>query len=392
MKVVSVVGARPNFVKIAALTRAMRRQPTMVPVLIHTGQHYDDAMSGRFFAELGIAAPDVNLGVGSGTHATQTAEVMRRLDPILESLQPDVVLVVGDVNSTLAAALTAVKRGIPVAHVEAGLRSFDRTMPEEINRLLTDVVSDCLFVTEESGRQNLLREGIAPAKIHFVGNVMIDALETFKPRWQRSPIFERLGLTADQPYAVLTLHRPANVDAPGILMELLEALQALARHLPIIFPVHPRLAPRLAGQGNLSFVGAESGEPIPGKGIACLPPLGYLDFVALVSRARLVLTDSGGVQEETTVLGVPCLTLRETTERPVTVTHGTNRVIGTDPTRILEEALRTLNHPLRPAGSPPLWDGRAAERIVEVLLDLTRAGGVQARWIRPGATSAGRRS
>ncbi len=392
MKVVSVVGARPNFVKIAALTRAMRRQPTMVPVLIHTGQHYGDAMSGRFFAELEIAAPDVNLGVGSGTHATQTAEVMRRLEPILESLRPDVVLVVGDVNSTLAAALTAVKLGMPVAHVEAGLRSFDRTMPEEINRLLTDAISDHLFVTEESGRQNLLREGIAPAAIHFVGNVMIDALEIFKPRWQRSPIRERLGLTADQPYAVLTLHRPANVDAPGILRELLEALQALARHLPIVFPVHPRLAPRLAGQGNLSWVRAESGESVPGKGIACLPPLGYLDFVALVSRAHLVLTDSGGVQEETTILGVPCLTLRDTTERPVTVTHGTNRVIGTDPTRILREALRTLDHPLLPASPPPLWDGRAAERIVEVLLDRIRAGSVQDRGIRPGATSAGRPS
>jgi UDP-N-acetylglucosamine 2-epimerase (non-hydrolysing) len=392
VKVVSVVGARPNFVKIAALTRAMRRQPTMVPVLIHTGQHYGDAMSGRFFAELEIAAPDVNLGVGSGTHATQTAEVMRRLEPILESLRPDVVLVVGDVNSTLAAALTAVKLGIPVAHVEAGLRSFDRTMPEEINRLLTDAISDHLFVTEESGRQNLLREGIAPATIHFVGNVMIDALETFKPRWQRSPILDRLGLTADQPYAVLTLHRPANVDAPGILRELLEALQALARHLPIVFPVHPRIEPRLARQGNLSWVRAESGESVPGKGIACLPPLGYLDFIALVSRARLVLTDSGGVQEETTILGVPCLTLRDTTERPVTVTHGTNRVIGTDPTRILHEALRTLDHPLRPASPPPLWDGRAAERIVEILLDRTRAGSVQDRWIRPGATSAGRPS
>jgi UDP-N-acetylglucosamine 2-epimerase (non-hydrolysing) len=368
MKIVSVVGARPNFVKIAALTRAMRREPTIVPIVVHTGQHYDDSMSGRFFGELEIAAPEVNLGVGSGTHATQTAEVMRRLEPVLDSLAPDVVLVVGDVNSTLAAALTAVKLGIPVAHVEAGLRSFDRTMPEEINRLLTDAIADLLFVTEESGRHNLLREGVAPGKIHFVGNVMIDALEAFRPGWQSSPIVDRLGLGADRPYAVLTLHRPANVDDPRILSELLDALGALARHLPIVFPVHPRLKPRLSRQGNLFWLASEASEPLPGKGIACLPPLGYLDFVALMSRARLVLTDSGGVQEETTILGVPCLTLRETTERPVTVTQGTNRVVGTDPERVLEEALRTLDDPPEPAGRPPLWDGRAAERIVGILI------------------------
>ena len=389
MKIANVVGARPNFVKLAPLTRAMRRQPTIAPILIHTGQHYDDAMSGRFFAELEIAAPDVNLGVGAGSHATQTAEVMRRLEPVLESQRPDLVLVVGDVNSTLAAALTAVKLGLPVAHVEAGLRSFDRTMPEEINRLLTDAVATFLFVTEESGRRNLVREGIAPGKIHFVGNVMIDALQAFKPRWRASSIFSRLGLTTAQPYAVLTLHRPSNVDDPRTLTDLLDALQALARHLPIVFPVHPRVPPRPARQGNLAWGGADTGEPLPSKGIVCLPPLGYLDFVALVSRARLVLTDSGGVQEEATILGVPCLTLRETTERPVTVTHGTNRVIGTDPTRILHEALRTLNHPPLSPGPPPLWDGRAAERIVDVLLDGGRAGGGRAGWTPAGATRTG---
>lgn len=369
MKILSIVGARPNFVKIAPLMREMRRHPSITPILVHTGQHYDGAMSGQFFTDLAIPPPDFNLDVGSGSHATQTAEVMRRVEPVLQSLQPDVVLVVGDVNSTLAAALTAVKLGISVAHVEAGLRSFDRAMPEEINRLLTDTIADLLFVTEESGCQNLLREGIAREKIHFVGNVMIDALEAFKPRWQRSAIVERLGLSSTQPYAVLTLHRPSNVDDSGTLMQLLDALQAVACQLPILFPAHSRIQPQLLRHKNLFWLRTESGEPLPSRGITCLPPLGYLDFVALMSRARLVLTDSGGIQEETTILGVPCLTLRETTERPVTVTHGTNRVIGTNPGRIRHEAFRTLEHPPRPSGAPPLWDGRAAERIVQILLE-----------------------
>ncbi|MBI4271504.1 MAG: UDP-N-acetylglucosamine 2-epimerase (non-hydrolyzing) [Candidatus Rokubacteria bacterium] len=363
MKVVNVVGARPNFVKIAPLIGAMRRSSELASVLVHTGQHYDPTMSERFFADLEIPPPDVNLSVGSGSHAIQTAEIMCRLEPVLEAHRPDVVLVVGDVNSTLAAALTAAKLGIPIAHVEAGLRSFDRSMPEEINRVLTDALADLLFVTEGSGCQNLLREGVAREKIHFVGNVMIDALEASRTRWQASSVFERLGIESEQPYAVLTLHRPANVDDPGDLTELLDALQALARHVPIVFPVHPRIAPRLSRYGT---------EPVRGKGITCLPPLGYLDFIALVSRARLVLTDSGGVQEETTILGVPCLTLRETTERPVTVTNGTNRVVGTDPGRILREALRTLADPPPPSEPPPFWDGRAAERIVGVLLGQAR--------------------
>ncbi len=368
MKIVNVVGARPNFVKIAPLLREMRRRPEIAPILVHTGQHYDGAMSEQFFTELDIQAPDHHLGVGSGTHAVQTAEVMRRLEPILEATRQDLVLVVGDVNSTLAAALTAVKLGIPVAHVEAGLRAFDRTMPEEINRLLTDAIADLLFVTEESGRTNLLREGIAPEKIHFVGNVMIDALEASRPRWQHSSVIRRLGVSVGQPYAVLTLHRPSNVDDPARLEALLEALHGLARHLPILFPVHPRVGPRLRGREELSWKAPGSREPLPAKGIVCLDPVGYLDFIALTSRARLVLTDSGGIQEETTILGIPCLTLRETTERPVTVTHGTNRVVGTDPRRILEEALRVLEDPPVPTGRPPLWDGRAAPRIVEVIL------------------------
>ncbi len=369
MRIVNVVGARPNFVKIAPLVRAMSRRTDIVPVLVHTGQHYDAPMSAQFFSDLEIRPPDFNLGVGSGSHAVQTAEVMQRLEPILQTTRPDLLLVVGDVNSTLAAALTAAKLGIRVAHVEAGLRSFDRTMPEEINRRLTDAVADFLFVTEDSGQENLLREGIEPEKIHFVGNIMIDALQTFRPHWEASTVFRRLGLDPGSPYAVLTLHRPANVDDPLILMNFLEAFHALARHLPIVFPVHPRLRHQLLRQGYMSLTKPDSGEPIHRKGIIFLDPLGYLDFIALMSRARLVLSDSGGIQEETTILGVPCLTLRDTTERPVTITHGTNRVIGSDPGRILDEALRTLDHPPRPNGSPPLWDGQTAGRIVKILAD-----------------------
>jgi UDP-N-acetylglucosamine 2-epimerase (non-hydrolysing) len=294
---------------------------------------------------------------------------MRRLEPLLPMMRPDLVLVVGDVNSTLAAALTAVKLGIPVAHVEAGLRSFDRRMPEEINRLLADSIADFLFVTEESGRQNLLREGIPPTKIHFVGNVMIDALQAFQPRWNGSAIVEQLGLDADHPYGVLTLHRPANVDEPAALAGLLEACSELARHLPIVFPVHPRVKSHLLRQGYPVGTKADLRILCHDKALACVDALGYLDFIALMSRARIVLTDSGGIQEETTMLGVPCLTLRETTERPVTVTHGTNRVIGTNTGRIVDEALRTLDNPPRSGRVPPLWDGGAARRIVKILLE-----------------------
>jgi UDP-N-acetylglucosamine 2-epimerase (non-hydrolysing) len=368
MKIIVVAAARPNFIKIAPLVRELRRYPALVPILVHTGQHYDWAMSAQFFSELEIEPPSVNLGVGSGSHAAQTAEVMKRFEPVLETTHPDLVLVVGDVNSTLAAALTAVKLGVPVAHVEAGLRSFDRTMPEEVNRLLTDAISDFLFVTEESGRQNLLREGVAPEKIHFVGNVMIDTLQAFKARWGGASIFNRLGLDDEQPYALLTLHRPSNVDDPEILMNLLEALHEVAGHLPIVFPVHPRVKPQLLSQRKRFLTMLDGRAPPPRKGITCLEPLSYLDFIALMSRARLVLTDSGGVQEETTILGVPCLTLRETTERPVTVTHGTNRVIGSVPEKIVNEALWTLKHPPRRNGPPPLWDGQASKRIVRVLV------------------------
>ena len=358
MRILSVVGTRPNFVKIAPLVKEMARYPDLYTVLVHTGQHYDESMSAQFFTELSIPSPDFNLDVRAASHAVQTAEVMRRLDPVLEETRPDLLLVVGDVNSTLAAALTAVKRGIPVAHVEAGLRSFDRAMPEEINRVLVDAISEWLFVTERSGQENLLHEGRPADKIHFVGNVMIDALRMFQPGWQASPIFENLGIDAGQPYAVLTLHRPSNVDEPAVLARLLQALTRVAREIPVMFPVHPRVREQLRSQG-LGFIG---------KAISCLDPLGYLDFIALLSRARLVLTDSGGVQEETTVLGVPCLTLRSSTERPVTVEHGTNRVIGTDPAVIVNAVIETLDKRPQAPTPPPLWDGLAAQRIVKILM------------------------
>lgn len=376
MKIVSVVGARPNFVKIAPLLREMGRYPQIVSVLVHTGQHYDNAMSDRFFADLEIPVPDAHLGVGSGSHATQTAEVMRRLEPLLVAWKPDLLLVVGDVNSTVAAALTAVKLDILVAHVEAGLRSFDRRMPEEINRVLTDAMADFLFVTEESGLENLLREGVSPDKIHFVGNVMIDALELFRSRWERSSVVDSLRLRPDQPYAVVTLHRPSNVDDAATLASFLGAFQELSRHLPVVFPVHPRIQSRLSrsAEGIGVVAGDVTGDGT--RGLIRLDPLGYLDFIALLSRARVVVTDSGGVQEEAAVLGIPCLTVRDNTERPVTVTHGTNRVIGSNPARVVTEALRTLASPPDPRGRPALWDGQAATRIVGVLRDA---------WDRAGA-------
>ena len=365
MKVLNVVGARPNFVKIAPLLREMDRRPQIDAVLVHTGQHYDAKMSDGFFEALSIPEPHVNLGVGSGSHAQQTAEVMQRLEPVLKSARPDVVLVVGDVNSTLAAALVAVKLGVRVGHVEAGLRSFDRTMPEEINRLATDAIADDLFASEESAVMNLAREGVPAERVHFVGNVMIDALRLARPLWQGSTVFRDLGLDLSRRYGVVTLHRPSNVDDPRRLREIVGALQDLAQELPLILPVHPRARLRLARE-NVTWVGAA--EPIPDRGLACIDPLGYLGFIALVSRAALVLTDSGGVQEETTMLAVPCLTLRENTERPVTVTNGTNRVIGVAPRRIVDEGLRALAHPPTPQAPPPLWDGYAAARIVDVLL------------------------
>jgi UDP-N-acetylglucosamine 2-epimerase (non-hydrolysing) len=357
MRIAAVVGARPNFVKIAPILAALRQHPGIAATLIHTGQHYDAPMSEAFFADLEIPAPDVNLGVRADSAVGQIAEAMQRLEPVLMESRPDMVLVVGDVNSTLAGALTAVKCGIPVAHVEAGLRSFDRSMPEETNRVLTDALSDLLFTTEPSATDNLAREGIPASRIHHVGNVMIDTLFRYLDRSRRSRILAALGLDPSA-YAVLTLHRPSNVDASDDLNRIIEAIERVQREVPVVFPVHPRTRRRLeAANGRLSRL----------PRLVLADPLPYLDFVRLMADARCVLTDSGGIQEETTALRVPCLTLRNNTERPITVTQGTNRIVGVEPQAIYG-AWRDVAEGRWPAGAlPDLWDGRAAERIVRVL-------------------------
>jgi UDP-N-acetylglucosamine 2-epimerase (non-hydrolysing) len=360
LKIINIVGARPNLPKIAPLMREMQRHAEIEPILVHTGQHYDEALSDIFFRQMGIPTPHVNLEVGSGSHAAQTAEVLKRVEPVLIEHQPDLVLVVGDVNSTIAVSLAAVKLAISVAHVEAGLRSFDRSMPEEINRILTDALADYLFVTEEDAIQHLLKEGRPRESIYLVGNVMIDSLRHFLPIAQKSPIGEDLGLKngADwQRFAVLTLHRPSNVDSTEKLVELLGAIDSIASQVPVIFPVHPRTQQRLAQAGIKTH-----------PQLRMIPPIGYLDFLCLLSKATLVLTDSGGIQEETTALGVPCLTLRENTERPITISEGTNQLIGTDPAKIIAAAQSILAGNGKPGRIPPFWDGHAAERIVDVLL------------------------
>lgn len=377
MKIVSVVGARPNFVKIAPILRALAAVPpaAATPVisrLVHTEQHYDDDLSAAFFQDLRIPTPDHTLGVGSGSHAVQTAEIMRRFEPVLLAERPDRVLVVGDVNSTAACALTAAKLCIPVAHVEAGLRSFDRTMPEEINRIVTDALSELLFTTEESANVNLRREGHPPEHIHFVGNVMVDSLHWCRELAARSTIIERLHPPARDTggYAVLTLHRPSNVDTAATLGRILAAVATFARNIPVVFPAHPRTRARLNEFGlshYLTEVQPGGGLPHDGR-IALLPPVGYVDFFRLLAEARLVMTDSGGIQEESTCLGIPCLTLRDNTERPVTLTAGTSTLVGNDPDRILSAARATLAAPMPPPHAPPLWDGHAAERIATVLL------------------------
>jgi len=385
MRLLSVVGARPNFMKIAPIIRALRDRgeqeilrtgdrtegPPIEHFLVHSGQHYDEALSGSFFSDLNLPKPDVNLEVGSGSHAVQTAEIMKRIEPVMQAFKPHMVVVVGDVNSTIAAALTAVKLGFPVAHVEAGLRSFDMTMPEEINRKLTDAISDLLFVTEESGVNNLRREGVSPEKIFLVGNVMIDSLLRHRELAACSPILARLGVRTNgsvcRPYGVLTLHRPSNVDDPKILEGILSAVDKTAHEFPIFFPVHPRTRKNIETFGLTRYLHGE--DSINKAGIVPLDPLGYLDFLSLNERARIVLTDSGGIQEETTVLGVPCLTLRENTERPATVDHGSNQVVGVDPERIFAAAYSILQRPAQPFPRPPLWDGKAAARIVSILCD-----------------------
>jgi UDP-N-acetylglucosamine 2-epimerase (non-hydrolysing) len=358
MRVMHIVGARPNFMKAAPIVAEMTRRPDLFEsLLVHTGQHYDESMSGTFFRELELPRPDVWLGIGSGTHAEQTARVLLALEPVLRRHDPDWVLVVGDVNSTVAAALACAKLCVRVAHVEAGLRSFDRTMPEEINRIVTDHVSDLLFTTEESGNDNLRREGIAGEKVRFVGNVMIDSLVRHLRKAECSGVLEQLGGLERGRYVVATLHRPSNVDDPAVLAEILEALERIGERLPVVFPVHPRTRERMAALGwreSRSRVLVEE-------------PFAYLDFLKLFSQSRLVLTDSGGIQEETTFLGIPCLTLRQNTERPVTIRLGTNRLVDSRRDSIVAAAEAALNGDAKRGSVPPLWDGRAAERIVEAL-------------------------
>jgi UDP-N-acetylglucosamine 2-epimerase (non-hydrolysing) len=387
LKVLCVVGARPNFMKVAPIIAAMRQRAELfAPVLVHTGQHYDAQMSDAFFRDLNLPAPDVHLGVGSGSHAAQTAKVMLAFEPVLEREKPDWVLVVGDVNSTLACALVATKMLIRVAHVEAGLRSRDRAMPEEINRILTDQISDLLLTPSPDADRNLLQEGIALEKIRLVGNVMIDSLFAQLERASASKIRARLGIEAKN-YAVVTLHRPSNVDERETFANILAALEEISERIEIIFPIHPR-ARRKIEEFNLQTNLARHPR------LRLIEPLGYLDFLRLMSGARLVLTDSGGLQEETTALGIPCLTLRENTERPVTVEMGTNQVVGTRRENILRAARAILdaqdaagdetrnatsNGRHNAAGSaparariPPLWDGHAAERILDALIEATR--------------------
>ncbi len=355
IRVVCVAGARPNFMKIAPLMREFGARDTFDPFLVHTGQHYDARMSDNFFRDLGIPAPDINLGVGSGTHGEQTAQVLMKLEAVLQAERPDAVLVVGDVNSTLAATIAAVKLGIPVAHVEAGLRSRDRAMPEELNRLMTDVVATWLFTTEPEAEENLLHEGIDAERIHFVGNVMIDTLLANLERAKQLDTLERLGLQPGE-FCLLTLHRPSNVDDPKRLADLFSALEEINARVPIVFPVHPRTAAAIR-------------ETLGGRELKLqiVEPQDYLDFLRLMAEARVVLTDSGGVQEETTALGTPCFTLRDSTERPVTVTHGTNTMVGADREVILREVLRALDGDSKRGNVPELWDGHTAGRVADVL-------------------------
>lgn len=365
IKIVCVVGARPNFMKIAPVMAQLNRPDSKFePFLVHTGQHYDADMKHRFFDQLGIPEPDIDLGVGSGSHSEQTAEIMKRFEPVLDQQQPAAILVVGDVNSTIACALVAVKKNIAIIHVEAGLRSYDRAMPEEINRVLTDQISDLLFTTERQAHDNLRCEGIAEHRIHFAGNVMIDTLMGHVKR--AVPVEQTLSAVGhserfftDSGFALLTLHRPSNVDNRETLERLLSVIAEVSERLPVIFPVHPRTAGRIEQFSLASLV--------DGPRIRRLAPLGYLELLGIMSKARLVLTDSGGIQEETTALGVPCITLRENTERPITVTEGTNTIVGTDTDKIRRAVDEVLSNGGKAGCIPEYWDGRAAERIVAVL-------------------------
>ena len=363
MRIVCVAGARPNYMKVKPVMDALERQRAEV-ILVHTGQHYDVEMNDVFFSDLSIRQPDYFLGAGSASHATQTSRVMTAFEPLVERLRPDVVVVVGDVNSTMACALVTAKSGALLAHVEAGLRSRDWTMPEEVNRVVTDRVSDYLFAPSDDAVINLRSEGYRDDQIHLVGNVMVDTLLANLDRALARDILSRLGLKPRQ-YGLVTLHRPANVDEPEVFNSLLSALDEVASNCPLLLPAHPRAAQRLRDWGV-------------SEQVRIISPVGYLDFVALEAQACLVLTDSGGVQEETTILGVPCLTLRDNTERPITLTEGTNHLVGREPGRIVETALSLLEAP-PPRRSPGLWDGQAAKRIATVLV----SGGDPVGHLRP---------
>jgi len=358
MKILHVVGARPNFMKIAPVMKAVARAGFAEQKLVHTGQHYDVSMSDVFFSDLGMPLPDIHLGVGSGSHAEQTAKVMVGFEKVCAVEQPDLVVVAGDVNSTLACAIDCAKLRIPCAHVEAGLRSFDMDMPEEVNRIVTDRLCDILLTPSSDGDENLRREGTAEERIFRVGNVMIDTLLDHLPRARQTQSRDRLGVHPGQ-YAVLTLHRPSNVDDEKVLRGLLAALEQIQRELPVVFPAHPRTRKRFEEFGLAAQVAA-----MPGLHVC--EPLGYLDFLGLTSQAKLVLTDSGGLQEETTALGIPCFTIRENTERPVTVSEGANTVVGVDPDRIVTEARGALAGRGKAGRIPQLWDGKASERIAQV--------------------------
>ncbi len=358
MRFAAVVGARPNFMKMAPLLRALEQHPYVQTDLIHTGQHYDENLSEVFFRHLGIREPDLRLEVGSGSHGAQTARILERVEEVLQQGGYDRLIVVGDVNSTMAAALAAVKLEIPVAHVEAGLRSFDRSMPEEINRIVTDAVADMLFVTEPSGVENLLREGHPREHVHLAGNVMIDTLFRLLPQSRELGLLSRHGLTPGE-YGVVTMHRPANVDTPESLGPLLDVLCEISRELPVAFPIHPRTRKRIEQFGMT--------DRLAGKGMLLLEPLGYLDFLALTSQAKVIVTDSGGLQEESTALNIPCLTMRPNTERPITVEEGTSTLVGSNSERLRSELKAVLNGRYKQGRCPALWDGHAAERIAEIL-------------------------
>jgi UDP-N-acetylglucosamine 2-epimerase (non-hydrolysing) len=375
--VMCVVGARPNFMKMAPILRAMAQHKPPIPsLLVHTGQHYDEDMSGRLFTDLGLPRPDLNLEVGSGTHAAQTAEVMRRFEPALDEHRPSCVVVVGDVNSTLACTLVAVKKGVPVAHVEAGLRSYDRKMPEEINRVVTDQLADRLYTTERTAEDNLRREGVAGERVVFCGNVMIDTLRGSLPHARgaagtlRAHGIDPAVIEHPKGYGVVTLHRPSNVDRQDVLGPLLGVLSEVAAELPLVFALHPRT------RANIERLGL--GHLVDPACMVMLPPQGYLEMLGLMAGATLVLTDSGGLQEETTALGVPCLTMRENTERPITIEQGTNTLVGTDRQAILQGVADILARRGKRGRVPELWDGHAAERIASDLW----------HWLQPASASA----